>query len=408
MIRRGSCVLLAVLWAAVPASAQTFRPPDVGAKPWGPAQINLGPIYFAPTFELSGVGVDRNVFNEETNPKSDLKGTLGMRSVAGLHFGETFLFQVTQSNSYNYYRRYRSERSVDGGLGFVVELRTHFIRPWVRWDRVKSSERAGVEIDARAERKTPNFDFGADFNGFFRLGVTFAARRALVRYKDGVTENAVNLSETLDNQSDAYQWFLRYQLTDFTDVVLGADYLRDRFSNSPLRDNDNFNYYAGLRTKQGATFVGSATVGFRQQKHNDPIVPNFKGITANIDVSVIPSEFFKLDLNGGRDVGYSYQAEYPYYVQQGGGAVLTNRFAEHFDVVLGAKSTWLVYSDTITGGKAPRTERTMVFSVGPGFFVGGGNGTRLGFTFERSQRVSPIEARNYVTNRFSTNYRFSF
>lgn len=406
--RIASLCALVVCGMAVPASAQSFRPPDPLARPWGAAQIKLGPVYFSPTFEVRGVGIDNNVFNEESNPKSDLTGTLGMRSLAGLHFGESLVFQVSQANSYVYFRRYRSERSVDGGLNFLLEFRSRFLRPWIRWDKLKSSQRTGVEVDARAERKTPTFDFGADLNSFFRLGVSVAGRRSLVRYKDSVTEDSVNLSETLNTSSDSYQGFIRYELTDYSEVLVGVDYLRDRFPNSPLRDNDNMYYYAGIRTKQGATYVGSATVGFRQQKHNDPTVPNFKGVTANIDVAVIPSEVFKLELSGLRDLGYSYQAEYPYFLEQGGGAVLTNRFAEHFDVQLSARATWLNYSDTITGGRAPRNEHTVVFGIGPGYFVGGGNGTRLGFTFERAQRVSPVSNRNYITNRFSTNYRFSF
>ena len=408
MSRVASFAVIA-LWLSVPASAQSFRPPDPLARPWATAQMNMGPIYFAPTFELSGVGIDNNVFNDESNPRSDLTGTLGMRSLIGLHLGDVLVFQVTQANSYIYFRRYRSERSIDSGLNFVLEYRSRLFRPWVRFDKVKTSQRVGVEIDERAERKAPNFDFGADFNGAFRLGVSVAARRAKVRYKDDeVTSDLTNLSETLDNQSDAYQGLVRYQLTDLSDFLIGADYLRDRFSKSPIRDNDNHYYYAGIRMKEGAMFVGSATVGFRQQLHKDPTVPDFKGVTADISLSVVPSEFLRVELSGGRDLGYSYQEKYPYFVQQSGGATLTNRFSEHMDVVLSGRGSWLHYDDTIAGLKDPYTDRTMVFGIGTGYFVGGGNGKRLGILFERAQRTSPIAGRSYATNRLSTNYRFSF
>lgn len=397
------------LCLSVPAAAQSFRPPDPLARPWSTAQINLGPVYFAPTFELSGVGIDNNVFNDEANPKSDLTGTLGMRSLVGIHFGEAIVLQVIQGNSYIWYRRYTSERSIDNNLGATLEWRTRFVRPWVRWERTKTSQRVGLEIDERAERKTPNFDFGADINAAFRLGVSFAGKRSRLRYKDTeVTSDGVNLSETLDNQSDSYQVFLRYQLTDFSDFVIGADYLRDRFSKSPLRDNDGLNYYAGLRMNQGAMFSGGATVGFRQQHHLDKSVPNFNGLTASIDLGVTPSEYLRLELGGGRDIGYSYQEQYPFFVQEGANATITNRFAEHVDLVASAKATWLHYNETITGLKDPHTDRTLVLGVGMGYFVGSGNGTRLGILFERAQRVSPIDARNYVTNRISSNYRFSF
>jgi hypothetical protein len=396
------------LCLSVPAAAQSFRPPDPLSRPWATSQINIGPIYFAPTFELNGVGIDNNVFNKESDPKSDLTGTLGMRSLVGLHLHEYLVFQVTQGNSYIWYRRYKSERSIDNNLNFVLELRTQFIRPWVRWEKTKTSQRVGVEIDERAERKTPNFDFGADVNAAFRLGVSFAGKRSRVRYKDTEVFDGTNLSETLDNQSDSYQAFLRYQITDFSDIVIGSDYVRDRFSKSPLRDNDSYYYYAGVRTKQGATYVGSATVGVRQQHHKDRSVPDFNGFIANIDVGIVPNEYLRMELNGGRDLGYSYQEKYPYFIQQGGGATITNRFSEHMDVIASAKGTWLKYDDTITGLKDPHTDRTVVLGIGLGYFVGGSNGTRLGILFERAQRTSPIADRSYVTNRFSSSYRFSF
>lgn len=398
-----------MLCVAASASAQTFRPPDPLSRPWATAQVKLGPIYVAPTFEVRDVGVDRNVFRDETNPKSDLTGKLGLKSLAGVHFGEAFVLQIVQSNDYVYYRRYRSERSIDSGLNFTLEFRSAYVRPWIRWDRVKSSERVGVEIDKRAERKVPRLDAGIDFTAAFRLGVSFAARRSTLSYKDTeVTADGVNLSEALDNTSDSYQGFLRYQLSELSDFVVGTDYVRDRFAKSPRRDNDSFYYYTGIRIKQGAEFVGSATVGFRQQTHVDPQVPNFNGLTADIELSVVPSELFKVDLNGGRDLGYSYQTEYPFFVTQSAGFTITNRFSEHLDLVLNGKGTWLKYNDTVAGLKDPRTDRTAVLGIGTGYFVGGGTGTRLGILFERSERTSPIAGRSYRANKFSTNYRFSF
>ncbi len=406
--RRGLSFLILVFGLAVPAAAQSFRPPDPAARPWSTAQMNIGPIYFAPTFELSGIGIDNNVFNDEANPRQDLTGTLGMRSLVGLHFGESLVFQVLQSNSYVYYRRYRSERSIDSGLNFVLEYRSRLLRPWVRFDKMKTSQRTGVEIDARAERKTPKFDFGVDLTGGFRLGASFAGRRSKTRYNDAEVFNEVNLSEALDGQSDAYQGFVRYQLTDLTDFIVGTDYLRDRFTKSPIRNNDSYYYYAGVRAKEGAMFVGSATVGFRQMTHTDPSVPNFKGLTADVAVTVVPNGFLKFEVTGGRDLGYSYQVQYPFFVTQSGGAILTNRFADHMDVVLAARGTWLNYNETLTGLKDPHTDRTVVLGLGTGYYIGGGGGYRIGVLFERAQRVSPIAGRSYVTNRLSTNYRFSF
>lgn len=407
MSRIGKMAVVMLLIAA-PVSAQSFRPPDPAVRPWATAKMNIGPIYFSPTFELSNVGVDNNVFNDEQSAKSDITGTLGMRSQIGIHVGDAFILQVIQNNQYHYYRRYRSERSVDSGLNFVLEFRNRFIRPWVRWDKPKTSQRQGFEIDERAEVKMPAFDFGADINAAFRLGVSVAGRRNRVRYKDDEAYRGQNLSEALDQQNDSYQGFVRYQLTELSELVVGADYTRDRFLKTPDRNNDSRYYYGGLRIKTGGTFTGTATVGYREQNHQLKLVPDFKGITTDVNLTVAPSEALKLDLQGNRDTGYSYLIEYPFVVDSGASATLTNRFSEHFDVILAGRGRWLHYDETMELVHKPYTERTVVLGLGSGYFVGGGNGARLGLLYERWQRQSPLEGRSFHDNRISSNYRFSF
>lgn len=399
---------VALVCVTAPAAAQTFRPPDPANRPWSNAKINIGPIYMSPTFELTGVGVDNNVFNDESFPKSDITGALGMRTLAGLHYGEALSLQVSQGNTYHYYRRYRSERSIDSTLILTAELRTRLVRPWVRWERTKTSQRVGFEIDERAERKTPIFDFGADVNAFFRLGISGAVRRNRLRFKDTEEYNGQNLSQSLDQTNDSYQGFVRYQLTEFSDIIAGGEYTRDRFLKSPDRDNDSHYYYGGLRIKTGAMITGTATAGYRRQTHLNSAVVDFKGPTADVDLTIRPSEAFQLQVIGSRDIGYSYLEEYPFIIDTGGGATLTNRFSEHLDVVLSARGRWLDYDETITGEKKPYTERTVVLGIGSGYFVGGGTGTRLGLLYERWQRQSPADGRSFHDNRISSNYRFSF
>ncbi len=397
---------LLVALGVAPAAAQTFRPPDSASRPWKSAKMNLGPIYFSPTFELSNVGIDNNVFDDEAAPKQDITGTLGMRSLMGVHVGDGIVLQVIQNNQYYYYRRYRSERSIDSGLNIVLELRNQFFRPWVRYDRLKTSQRVGFEIDERAQRSTPAVDFGIDINAAFRLGVSGAARRNRLRFKDDESFNGQNLSQVLDQQNDIYQGLVRYQLTELTDVVVGADYSRDRFQKTPERDNDSWLYYGGMRIKTGGTFTGTATVGYRQQFHKLNAIPDFKGVTTDVGMSVQPAEGFKLDIGGNRDMAYSYLVEYPFLIDQGTSMTITSRFSEHFDVLLLGRIRWLKYDQTMTGGHNKFDERTLVSGMGAGYFIGGV--TRLGLQFEHWQRQSPIDGHSYSDNRVSTNYRFAF
>lgn len=408
MTARFASALALCLFAAVPAAGQTFRPPDPTSRPWATAGLTLGPIYFAPTFEVRDVGVDNNVFNDRSNPKSDLTGTLAVRSLFGLHFGESLVLQVTQDNRYIYFRRYRSERSIDSGLGAVLEWRTEKFRPWLKWSKAKSSQRVNDEIDHRADRKFPDLGGGFDLDAAFRLGLSMAVRRASLTFADTEEFNGVNLADVMNNTSTQYQAFLRYEISELSDFILGADYQRDRFKTRPDRDNNAYYYYAGLRTRQGAQWVGDIGVGFRQMDHTQAGIPNFNGVTASANIALIPSEYFKFEFGGGRDVAYTYLEAFPFIVDSRASLTATSRVIDHMDIVASGRAHWAHYGDSLDGTAVPYTERTDVFSIGVGYYVGGGNGTRIGLQFERAARTSPEANRQYRTNRLSTSYRFSF
>ena len=137
-------------------------------------------------------------------------------------------------------------------------------------------------------------------------------------------------------------------------------------------------------------------------------MPSYRGLVGSGDVSFVVKDRAKFELTGNRDLGDSYEAQYPFYIQQGVGVNATTRWAEHVDMVTNATAEWLLYRLVINGPPAPRTDRNYVFDLGFGYFLGGVNGTRVGFTIERRERRSPIAANTYHTTRLLTNLKFSF
>src|SRR5438552_2425204 len=79
----GCAAFLACLSAAS-AEAQSWRPPDRD-EPWNNATLKIGPLFVAPTFDLRNVGIDDNVFREDTNPKRDLTATIAVATIFGAH-----------------------------------------------------------------------------------------------------------------------------------------------------------------------------------------------------------------------------------------------------------------------------------------------------------------------------------
>jgi hypothetical protein len=197
-------------------------------------------------------------------------------------------------------------------------------------------------------------------------------------------------------------------MTDLADLVGGTEFIKDRFPNNPLNNSDSKYYFGGVETRGDALVVGTLYVGYKTQKHLDPTVPSFKGFSASSNLSFIPQERTKIEFAVDRDMHYSYEAQYAYYVQEGGALTLTERLAAQLDATVSARGEWLKYQTLVTDSGPARVDRDLVFGVGMGYFVGGANGSRYGITVERAERHSPISDRSYRTMRVYSNVKFSF
>jgi hypothetical protein len=399
--------IVLLLLSAGPVSAQDWKAPDPKAEPWRDAKLKIGPVFFNPTFQIKDFGVDDNVYNDPARPTQDLTGTLAMESLAGLHI-RALLVTVKQSNSYIWFRRERSERSIDGGLKAVAELRLGRIRPWATIERAKTHARGGYEIDARAGRDLPAYDFGSDIRFGWRLGASIGYRSQDVEYAEGETFDGTDLGAALNNTTDQLRGFARYELGTFTSLIAGAERSRERFVTNTLKNADALYYFGGLESSSDAPLGLNLRVGWKEQRHKDPSVPDFKGLVLRGGTTFTVGEFMRLSFDGMRDTGMSYDEVYPYFVEEGGGFNSYIRFAEHFDLKFDAKSSWLKYSKTVTGAEAARTDRTVVAGAEFGYFLGGISGTRVGIRYEYAERTSPIAQKNYVRSRFYSDFRLSF
>lgn len=388
-------------------SAQDWKAPDPKAEPWRDARLKLGPVFFNPTFQIRDLGIDDNVFNEPADPRQDLTGTLAMESLAGIQV-RALLITVRQANSYLWFRQYRSERSVDGGLKATAELRLDRIRPWVTIERAETHARGGYEIDARAGRQTPAFDYGTDIRFGWRLGASVAYRSQEIEYAEDEFYDGADLGAVLDNKVTQIRSYARYELTPFTNLIGGADVSTERFVTNKLRDADATYYYGGLESSSDAPLGLNLTLGWKEQRHKDPTVPDFKGLVARGGIGFVVADTMRVALNGMRDTGMSYDELYPYYVEEGGGFTTQIRFSEHFDLRFDGRGSWLKYSVTTTGDEVARTDRTVVAGAEFGYYFGGLSGTRVGLRYEYAERTSPRPQRNYARSRFYSDFRLSF
>jgi hypothetical protein len=400
--------VILLVFAVCPAAAQDWRRPDPKAEPWRDARLRLGPIFFNPTFQIKDLGRDDNVFNDtEDAARQDLTGTLAMTSLAGLQ-ARSFLFTAEQSNSYTWYRTYTSERSVDGSLKLIGQLRLGFIRPWVGWERTETHARGGFEIDARAGRETPSWEAGSDLQLGWRLGLTGVYRKSELKYAEGEFYDGVNLAATLDRKSESIVGYGRLELTDWTSAIGGVEHNRLRYTQATIRDSDDIYYFGGVESSTESPLGLNLRAGWYEQRHKDPAVIGFEGVVANGSMTFIVQDFMQVSLGADRSIGQSYEEIYPYYIEQGGEARTTIRFSEHFDLKFDAKAKWLRYRETFTGEDLPRLDRSMVAGAEFGYYFGGASGTRVGIRYELAKRNSPVDLKNYTRSRVYSDFRLSF
>jgi hypothetical protein len=403
-------VVTALLLAAPAAAyAQTLPPPPSGPveDPAETAKIRFGPVFIQPNFNIKNVGKDNNVFNDPSDPKTDWTATVNMGMLAGLRYGAMRL-TVKTSSDYVYFAKYKTERSIDGNTRTQLELRTARLRPWIGMDRIKTHERAGFEIDERAGRKLPAYDAGIEWRPGFRLGTRLVAKKRKVRYEDFETFRGENLGQALDADYEEGALQLLYEISPLSSFRASAEIARTRFTHATIRDADDKALFVGIEGRNDAAIEGYIDVGWRERTPLTQTAQSYSGIVARASASFVLWDRVLVAFGGDRDIPWSFDDAYTFYVQQGGQANVTWKLHDRFEVVGTGRHYWLDYENGIASTAVARTDKIYSYGGGAGFFIRGYPGTRLGFTVERQVRESVLADRRYDTPRFYTNIGFSF
>ena len=401
-----------IVGLAAAASAQGWTEPDPSADPWNTASLKVGPVFLAPKFELQNLGVDNNVFRDETNPKQDLTGTIDVATIFGAHV-KNYSLTFTQDNKYIWFRRYTSERSIDSSLKAILEVRFNSFRPWITWSKQKTHDRFGYEVDTRAGRQTPSYEAGTDVALGDRTGFTVSFSNQQTLFDEQQFYDGVDLRDALDNRQTFAHANGRWQYSEMTDLTAGVEWTRTQFLRDPIKSGTTLSYFAGFKTHGDAPILGTLQIGYKAQRHDDPSVPDFRGLVFNTSLTTIVSDRVKLDIVGDRDLNYTYEPDFPFYVQQGAGVNLTARASTRLDLLGSGRGEWLHYSDSFESGGLPlassRTDLATVFGIGFLYNAGGTTaGSHFGLTLERAGRVSPLSGKSFRNNRVLTNIKFNF
>lgn len=384
---------LALMVASVPGPALAQIPPSA---PDERPMLQIGPVEIRPRLIFTNMGIDNNVFNEHENPRSDFTFTASPDLELAINPGR-LRTQFTIGSDFVYFKKYTSERSVNRSFSAQGELDLTYFRPFASVAANHTSTRVSSEIDERGRHHPRAYTAGSIFKLTPRSALTFTYRRASERFDEETFFRGVDLSTTLNSDTNVYEASLGLELTPLTSVRVGISSEQMRFK-APGRDSDTFRVMPTIVFSPLGVLQGSASVGYRRFTGRDNGFENYSGLVAAGSLGASVADRFKLETTFRRDVMYSYEERFPYYVQSGGRGSVTTLLAGGFDVKVSGGHEALNYR-AFPGSAETGRDTVVTYGVGLGYQIA----ARARFVVEAEfiNRASPRDiSREYSNRRF--------
>jgi hypothetical protein len=392
-VRVAVLACLALAAQSIPSFAQGIAPSPTLPDPEQEGRFRLGFIRYTPSINISNVGVDTNVFNELEDPKDDFTASFGPKAEFWSRLGTRGRFYGSTGLDYQYFREYESQRSFGTSNVARVDVDLGRFMPFVDGNYTNTRVRPGFEIDERARRET--------YGGHAGLSVRVQSKTRLVgwvgldsyRFDASESFETAHLSDALDRDSTLFGTGLRVELTPLTTLLADGEVGEDRFVSSPERDADTWKAMGGFRFKPFALIDGTVLVGVRSFETLSPLVPDFDGVIATVDLGyTLHSTRFTGRYN--RDVTYSFETVEPYYLQTDWELTVVQKITSALDVVARGGRYRLDYERVGLSSDVRRRDSGARYGGGVGYMLG--EFIRLGFDVNYIDRVSEADiTRNY-------------
>lgn len=377
------CAMQALIATSLSAQGIIQQPqlPD----PEATGRFRLGFIRFTPSIAITNLGVDTNVFNELEDPKQDFTVSFGPQAEFWSRFGPRALLYGKAGVHYNYFQEYDSQRSFGTEDALRLEVDLGRLTPFADGTYINTRTRPGFEIDERARFENLSGRAGVGIRVLAKTKLLLWAKESRFRYDDGSAFLEDSLSTALDRDSRSFGGGAEIELTPLTTLLVDVESGEDRFLHSPVRDADTYRVLSGFRFKPFALINGTATFGYRDFETLSPLVPDFGGVVAQVNLAyTLRATRFGGTFN--RDVTYSFQTTEPYYLQTDWLVSATQRITTAWDVVGRVGHYTLDYEIIGVPGARQRTDSGRRFGGGVGYTLG--QFVRLGLDVDYAERRS--------------------
>ncbi len=366
--RGTTSIVLAMLLVALVPRAGMAQPEE---DPRKQARMHVGPVYFTPGLSLTNLGIDTNVFNEAVHPKRDFTFTVTPRVEAWMVFTRRATVRAAGNVDLVYFRTYESERSVDPGVAVRPEVYFNRLTLFGEASFLRTRQRPNFEIDARAERTERAVRAGLSYRLFPKLALELSGRDTRIRFDADAVFLGTYLDQVLNRTERVGQAALRYRYSALTSFVSTAEAIRDEFPKAPARNVDSVRVMGGAVLQPRAIISGSAFLGARRMLPRGVQFPGFSLVAASVGLGSTLFGATRLGFLADRDVSYSFEVLYPYYVRTGFGASVRQALGRRLDLRVGGQRYGHTYRDfagrEVRWLGVPRVDVVRILDAGVGF-----------------------------------------
>lgn len=381
-------LILALVLAPSAAGAQTRPDPRTDAR------MHIGPLYLTPSAQLRNLGVDTNVFNESTDPKSDFTYTLAPRVDLWLPVSRRFLLTTRSEAGLVYYNKYADQRSVDPHVMQRGEIMLRRLSVFGENDFKWSKERANLEIDDRVRQRVDMARVGVNFGVTPKFTTEVSLYQNTYDFDASLTSlRAINYRAGLKRNERGLRIGLSHRLTSKTTVLVEGETQRTRFDFATVKNADGFRVSPGVVFAPSALIGGTAKIGFRRFKPLNENAPDFQGVVASLNLGYTLAGATRLIFETSRDLAFSFEVSEPYYISTALGGRIRRQLRGDTDVVLAARRTRQTYQALAEVTTAPRRDLILNYSADLGYRLT--RDARVGFVLAWQQRESSAASRAY-------------
>jgi hypothetical protein len=388
------------LTPAMPAQTVTLRlriqTTEFGGRFAEPASVYVGPVGVTPSVALFNGGVDSNVFNEASDPKSDTAFILEPEAVVTLDAGPVRGDGSTRAR-YLYFDKYSGERSLDLNADGGLEVGLGRFTPWTRALVDGGRHRINHEIDLRVRHLTSDVQVGLDARVAGRTVASLAVGRSDYGFDPGEVFLQANLQELLNRKAISATLEVRQTLTAGLSVLGQVNVAAPRFRFAPQRDADILRLQTGVITNAGDRATGAIRLGYMRLNAVGTALTDYRGFVGSVDEDLRLGSRTRLRVTGIRDVDFSFDTLFPYYIRSGAVADLRAQLSRVWDVDLRAEGERMIH-EPAPGATVARYSDQYGF-VGGGIGLRIARGLRLGVEGGREERDSPVAGRGFIGYR---------